>query len=144
MQREIELLRRENDLLRAFPRNSLSAVSRATLNIKNVSDLLSEYHGSGEDFERWRAQINLLRDTYELDENAAKILVGSKLRGKAADWYFSLVEHLSMKVKRLLEKMDTMFNQSLSRLERKRQFENRVWEKKESFNDYCHDKLIKE
>ncbi|XP_070156230.1 uncharacterized protein [Polyergus mexicanus] len=143
MQREIELLRRENDLLRASPRNSLSTVSRTTLNIKNVSDLLSEYNGSGDDFERWKAQVNLLRDTYELDENAAKVLVGSKLRGKAADWYFSLVEHLSMRVDRLLEKMGTMFNQPLSRLERKRQFENRVWEKKESFSDYCHDKVIK-
>lgn len=44
MQREIELLRRENDLLRASPRSSLSTVSRTTLNIKNVSDLLSEYN----------------------------------------------------------------------------------------------------
>lgn len=143
MQREIELLRRENDMLRASPRNSSSTASRATLNIKNIGDLLSEYSGSGDDFERWKAQVNLLRDTYELDENAAKILVGSKLRGKAADWYFSLVEHLSMRVDRLLEKMGTMFNQPLSKLERKRQFENRVWEKKESFSDYCHDKVIK-
>jgi len=143
MQREIELLRRENDMLRASPRSSLSTVSRTTLNIKNVSDLLSEYNGSGDDFERWKAQVNLLRDTYDLDENAAKILVGSKLRGKAADWYFSLVEHLSMRVDRLMEKIGTMFNQPLSRLERKRQFENRVWEKKESFSDYCHDKVIR-
>lgn len=143
MQREIELLRRENDMLRASPRSSLSTVSRTTLNIKNVSDLFSECNGFGDDFERWKAQVNLLRDTYDLDENAAKILVGSKLRGKAADWYFSLVEHLSMRVDRLMEKMGTMFNQSLSRLERKLQFENRVWQKKESFSDYCHDKVIK-
>lgn len=121
-------------------RNSLSTASRTTLSIKNVSDLLSEFNGSGDDFERWKAQVNLLRDTYE---NAAKILVGSKLRGKAADWYFSLVEHLSMKVDRLLEKMDIMFNQPLSRLERKRLFESRVWVKNESFSNYCHDKVIK-
>lgn len=79
---------------------------------------------------------------YELDENAAKVLVGSKLQGKAADWYFSLVDHLSMSVDRLLEQMDAMFNQPMSRLERKRLFENRVWEKGEAFDNYCHDKVI--
>jgi len=59
---------------------------------------VGEYNGSEEDFERWRTQINLLRTTYELDENAAKILVGSKLRGKALDWYHSQADHLAMTV----------------------------------------------
>ncbi|KMQ90598.1 gag protein [Lasius niger] len=36
-----------------------------------------------------------------------------------------------MKVDRLLEKMDIMFNQPLSRLERKRLFESRVWVRRE-------------
>lgn len=85
IQKEMELLRRKNELLRASPRNSSSTTSRATFNIKNVSDLLSEYSGSGDDFERWKAQVNLLRDTYELNENAAKIFVGSGLRDKAAE-----------------------------------------------------------
>jgi len=143
MQKEIELLRRENDLLRTSTRNSVSTVSRTTISIKNISDLLSEYHGTGDDFERWRAQVNLLRDTYELDENATKILVGSRLRGKAAEWYFSIAEHLTTAMDRLLEKMDAMFNQPTSRLERKRDFENRVWQRNETFSDYCHDKVIK-
>lgn len=142
MQREIDLLRRENEALRMSPRNGSSTVSRATLSIKDVSDLLNEYNGSGDDFERWKAEVNLLRDTYELDENAAKVLVGSKLRGKAADWYHSLVEHLATKVDRLLEQMDAMFNQPMSRLEKERLLENRMWEKGETFNDYCLAKVI--
>jgi len=36
-----------------------------------------------------------------------------------------------------------MFNQPTSRLERKRDFENRVWQKNETFSDYCHGKVIK-
>jgi len=52
MQREIELLRRETELMRTSPRLSLSTISRI-LSIKNVSDLLSEYADSGDDFERW-------------------------------------------------------------------------------------------
>lgn len=78
MRREMELLRRENNLLRASSR-SVSATSQATVNIKSIGELLSEYQGSGEDFEQWKTQINLLRTTYELDENAVKILIGSKL-----------------------------------------------------------------
>lgn len=35
-----------------------------------------------------------------------------------------------------------MFNQPMTRLERKRLFENRVWKKGDIFNDYCYDKVI--
>lgn len=37
-----------------------------------------------------------------------------------------------------------MFNQLTSRLEKKRLFENRVWQKGEAFDSYCHDKVILE
>jgi len=55
--------------------------------------LLREYTGSVEDFSshsRWKIQVNLLRQTYDLDENASKMLVGSKIQSKTGDWYFSL------------------------------------------------------
>lgn len=52
MQREIELLRCENEVLRSSPQsNTSSIISCATINIKNVGELLNEYNGSGEDFE---------------------------------------------------------------------------------------------
>ena len=60
IQIEVELLRSENNLLRMSPRNSLFTISRTILNIKNVSDLLNEYSGLGDDFERWKTQVNLL------------------------------------------------------------------------------------
>lgn len=44
MQREIELLRRENEMLRSSPRSAVSTVSRTTMSIKNIGELLSEYH----------------------------------------------------------------------------------------------------
>ncbi|XP_070529916.1 uncharacterized protein [Cardiocondyla obscurior] len=139
---ELELLRRENDALRASPRSSLYTSSRTTLSIRNVCELLSEFNGNVDNFERWKAQVLLLINMYELDENAARILVGSRLRGKAAEWYASLVEHLSMNVDDLLERMSSMFGQRLSRLERKRLFENRTWQRNETFENYCHDKVI--
>lgn len=142
MQREIDLLRRENEVLRTSPRSNASSVtSRATINIKNVGDLLNEYNGSGEDFERWRTQVNLLCNMYELDDNASKILVGSKLRGKALAWYRSRAEYLSMSLDKLFTEMEPMFNQPLGWLESRRRFESRKWQKSESFSDYCHNKV---
>lgn len=105
-----------------------SIAFRIIINIKNISELLSEYHGSSDDFEHWKAQVNLLENTYELDENSAKILVGSKLKRKAQEWYYSLANNL-MQVDELLEKMNAMFNQLIGQLERRRHFEVRRWKK---------------
>lgn len=80
---------------------------------------MCEYAGSEEDFKRWKAQVNLLCQIYDLDENASKVLVGSKLRDRAADWYFSLSNHLTLKIDTLLEKMGEMFDQLLEKRERR-------------------------
>ena len=80
MSKEIYLLRRENELLRTLSQNSmLSTTSRTTISIKSVGELLSEYNDSVDDFDRWRAQVNLLTNTYELDDNATKVLLVSKM-----------------------------------------------------------------
>ncbi|KYN10221.1 hypothetical protein ALC57_17652 [Trachymyrmex cornetzi] len=143
MQKEIELLRRENQLLRSSPTTSTtSTMSRATTSIKSIGELLSEYTGSSEDFERWKAQVKMVRSTYELDENATKILTSSKLRGKAQEWYYSLTENLTLPTDTILDKMDAMFKQPIGQLERRRQFEARQWRKDETFSSYCHDKII--
>lgn len=83
MRMELEVLRRENECLRRSPANNLSADSRTTIDIRNVGKLLGDYDGSGEDFQLWKAQVHLLRETYELTESTAKLMVGSKLQGKA-------------------------------------------------------------
>lgn len=86
--------------------------------------------------------MNLLYEMYELDGNAAKILVGSKLQGKALDWYRSRTEYLSMSLDELFQEMEPMFNQPLGQLEARCQFEDRKWQRSESFSDYCHSKVI--
>lgn len=76
---EIDMLRRENELLRASPASNTSVDSRTTIDIRNVGKLLGKFDGTGEDFQLWKSQVNLLRETYELTESAAKLMVGSKL-----------------------------------------------------------------
>jgi len=141
MQREGDLLRRENEYLRQSPRSSVTLPTVRT-SIKEVSSLLCEYTGAGEDFTRWKAQVNLLRQTYDLDENASRILIGSKLRGRANEWYSSVPNHLASTADVLLEKMGNMFDQPLGKRERRRIAEDHQWKKNELFSDYCHDKLI--
>ncbi|KYM95011.1 hypothetical protein ALC62_14354 [Cyphomyrmex costatus] len=143
LQREIELLRRENEMLRGPPNNSTVTTNvRATTSVKSISELVGEYKGSDEDFKRWRRQIDLLRATYELDENASKILIGSKLRGKALDWYHSRADHIAMTADDLLKEMQTMFERPRGRLELRKTFESRQWQKGELFSEYCHHKQI--
>ena len=61
MSKEIDLLRRKNELLRALSQNSmLSTTSRTTLSIKSVGELLSEYNGSVDDFASGRPSIFII------------------------------------------------------------------------------------
>jgi len=117
-------------------------IPRPSISIKSIGELLSEYNGSRVDFVRWKAQVMMLWDTYELEENLLKILIGSKLRGKALSWYHSRIEHFEMKVADLLAAMQKMFDHHPGRLELRRKFEAREWRSGESFADYCHHKLI--
>ncbi|KYN22486.1 hypothetical protein ALC57_05110, partial [Trachymyrmex cornetzi] len=126
LQREIELLRRENKILRRSPSNGVASTNtRANMSVKSISELVGEYKGSDEDFNRWKIQIGLLRATYELDENASKILIGSKLRGKALDWYHSRADHIAVTTEELLKEMQAMFERSRGRLELRKTFELR-------------------
>ena len=87
MRREMDLMRRERDLLaremhllrreaqaEMTSRSSASSF-RPNTNIRAmcISDLLSEFDGSNQNFSKWEKQLLLLSTTYELNENLAKI-----------------------------------------------------------------------
>jgi len=132
MEKEIDLLRCENELLRASPRQSTaSTAAYAPINIRNIGELIGEYHGSSEDLQQWKQHITFLQTTYELDENAVKILIGSKLKGKALEWYRSRVEYLALNVEQIFlnveQKMQQMFEHPIGRIERRKKFEAREW-----------------
>lgn len=54
LQREIELPRRENEILRASSNDSILSTASRTTSIQSISELVGEYSGWDEDFERWR------------------------------------------------------------------------------------------
>lgn len=74
MIKEIEMLKRENELLRRSTVSNNSINTNTTIDVKNVGKLLENYDGSEEDFKLWKSQINLLKESYKLTENATKLI----------------------------------------------------------------------
>lgn len=133
-QRELELLKRENmlmqrELLRreqmqprepsASPASAGNTDSSdgqttasATLSIRAIGDLLSDFDGRDNTFWKWEQQINLLRATYHLDNNATRVLISSRLRGRAVNWFHSKSEHITLPIDDLLTEMRRMFDRS--------------------------------
>lgn len=62
LQREIELMRQENERLRRATTLTYETdrTQLPSVNIKIVSKLLSEYNGAGQDFQTWDRSCNCL------------------------------------------------------------------------------------
>lgn len=84
----------------------------------------------------------MLVSTYDLDDISARMLIGLKLKGSAASWYHSKPEHVTMDFEQLLLQMKTMFDHRPSKLEFRKQFEQRKWRNNETFTEYFHYKVV--
>lgn len=143
MERELRLAERENEILRNRASNEGNRPEVQTrVNIKAVSELLSEFDDSEGLFQNWEKQLKLLSTTYQLDANNAKVLIGMRLKGKALEWFHSRPEHLELTIEEILVEMKKIFDQRQSRLRRRKQFEERRWKYSENFSEYYHEKVI--
>lgn len=140
LERERLLLQRERELSRTASVASTSVTGGG--DIRGVKELLSEFDASENTFWRWKSQLELLRDTYRLDENATRILIGSRLRGRALTWFYSKTEHLTLSIRELLTEMGQMFDSRPGKLALRRKFEARMWRGDEPFCTYYHEKVI--
>ena len=93
-EREVQLLRREVEMMREMQRlsmggqlsqNSVSQVERYAPVVVNeaIKAMLDYFDGNGGALDTWVRQLALLRMTYQLDSGAAKMLAVSRLRGQA-------------------------------------------------------------
>lgn len=157
--REVQLIRRERDLLQReleLMRREAALGGRATMgeirspvtseygshNVRMVKDLLNEFDGTSSDFGNWKREAELLRDTYSLDDNAMRVVMISKLKGKALTWFHSKPEHLRLSTIELLSEIKRMFDHRPSKLALRRDFEQRTWQVNETFSNYCYDEII--
>lgn len=115
MRRELELIRRENEMLRRTQHTS--SVAMATIPAErgipkigyaNLKDMLPEFDGAKGCYRRWKEQLTLLQQMYQLDDNSTKLLIGAILTGNALGWFHSVPEHLSLLVDQLLSRMQMM------------------------------------
>lgn len=123
----------------------VTGVSGATAvsgGVRNLRELLPEFDGMDHTFWRWRQQLQLLRHSYQLDENSTRILIRSRLKERALSWFYSRAEYLTLSMEELLQEMERMFDMRPGKLALRREFESRVWRGNESFCDYYHDKMI--
>jgi len=145
LRREIELMRREIENLRSSPISEEERIipnRTAQPSIRTIGELLSDFDGPNTDFREWEHQIRLLCQTYRLDDNTAKMLVASKLKGHARRWLHSRAEYIQLGIDELLREMRTVFDSRPNRVERRRQFEKRKWMADETFGQYYYEKLI--
>lgn len=110
-EREMVIMRRELELLRMSQRmdqkpnkwrrgssdratdtsgatNTISAL-QTRVNITAVADLLGDFNGCAEDFETWERQMRFLRTAFKLNDNFTKILIGTKLKKRTLEWFYS-------------------------------------------------------
>ncbi|XP_076660357.1 uncharacterized protein LOC143363695 [Halictus rubicundus] len=116
---------------------------RMHVSVKSVAELLGYFDGKSEDFPIWSRQLRVLKNTYDLSDDEAKILMGMRLRGKAQEWLQSRAEFVEMPFDTLLVEYRKMFFFRPSRSEALRQLQERTWKRGESFVDYYHDKMIR-
>lgn len=141
--RELDLAKRENEMLR-----NNSGISEQRQNqpripgIGVIKELINEFDGNNTDFSTWKDQFKLLCTTYNLDESNSRLLLGTKLKGRALQWLYSKKEYVESSVEDLLLELSKMFDHRPSKLALRRKFEERMWKTTETFADYFHDKLI--
>lgn len=152
LRREREILEREQQLLRRKIELMRSASTTATMTngsvvsafggVKGIKELLPEFDATDGTFWRWKQQLELLRRTYQLDDNSTRVLISSRLKGRALLWFYSRAEHVTLDLEDLLREMELMFDLRPGKLSLRREFESRVWRGDEQFCDYYHEKVI--
>lgn len=109
MQRELNLVKRENRLMResqylnapgylqpGIPENA--SMTRPRINVAAWADLLSPFGGDPKEFESWEKQFAPDRATYRVDEGPGKITIRMRLKERALQWLQSRLEQMAMSV----------------------------------------------
>ncbi|CAL1677449.1 unnamed protein product [Lasius platythorax] len=120
-----------------------SPILPTKINVTAIADLLSYFNGDSEIYETWEKQVKFLRTAYKLDDDLTKILIGTRLKGRAMEWFHSKPEYIGMTSDRLLDGLRGMFYHRPNKIALRYRFEGRVWKRNETFHDYVlHEKVI--
>lgn len=148
-QREIESLRRSQNANNGGRGSASDAASRSpaishepAMNVNAIAGLLGYFEGDGNMFEAWEKRIKSLRDAYGMTDDLVRIMIGSRLKGKAQEWFHSNPNYTEITVDELLSELKIMFFHVSSKVHMRRQFEQNAWRRDETFSEYLHQKVI--
>ena len=79
---------------------------------------------------------------YNPDDNSTKVLIISRLKDRALNWFHSKAEHLALSIPDHLRDMQQMFDFRPAKVTLRKEFEVRMWQSGKSFANYFHEKLI--
>lgn len=151
-EREMQVMRREIELLkeaqRSITTNRDQPMERESIprdisesGITAIAHLLGYFDGSTGDYQSWELQLKLLKKTYRLSDDCARILIGMRLKGRAAEWLKSVAAHIEMSFDDLLTKLRKMYDHRPSRVNLLKLFQEREWKRDETFHQYVHEKV---
>ncbi|XP_043264094.1 uncharacterized protein LOC122404231 [Colletes gigas] len=81
-----------------------------------IADLLDYFDGDRDRYERWEKQITLLRTSYELDDSECRILIGSRLKGRALEWFHSKPEFIQLTFEECIQELQAMYRYQPSKV----------------------------
>ncbi|KAH8327738.1 hypothetical protein KR074_005101, partial [Drosophila pseudoananassae] len=87
-------------------------------------------------------QMNNIAAIYGVTGKYIKMLMITKIKGKANVWLHANPERIMLPLEELTAELISMFSDKVSKLEARRQFENRKWSSGESFGSYVDDKVM--
>ncbi|CAD7001542.1 unnamed protein product [Ceratitis capitata] len=151
LRREINILKRETELLQRMAEVESRAVSvsaqlQAEIGESKISkemllSILPEFDGNINS-DVWMTQWENVCNVYALSENNKRMLLLSKLKGKALQWIHSKPNFAIVSVDLLIMEMKDIFRSKESKLQLRRKFEARKWKTGEAFIDYFNDKVL--
>lgn len=140
LKREQELWRKEKEILRSADcMAEQPTASGVSLNL--VSNFVADYDGKT-DGNFWVMQLRDIQQTYKLSDNMLRALFATKLVGRAQLWLHSRRNTADERLDELLQQFCMTFGTKQTKLELRRNFEQRKWHYEENFADYFNDKLM--
>ncbi|XP_043063797.1 E3 ubiquitin-protein ligase BRE1-like [Drosophila ficusphila] len=91
---------------------------------------------------KWIAQMKNISSIYGISGNQMRMLFVSKVKGKVNEWLYENPNRALQSMDELCEQMISMFGNTQSKLEERRNFESRTWQSSEKFGKYLDEKLM--
>ncbi|XP_044249825.2 uncharacterized protein [Drosophila takahashii] len=111
------------------------------ISLRMATQVLCEFAGES-CARKWITRIYNIASIYGITGNYIKMLMISKIKGKANVWLHANAGRVLLPLEELTAELIAMFGEKSSKLEIRRKFEHRKWSAGETFGSYVNDKIM--